>query len=61
MKHVILHSIAFIFAILSPHNGTNYNLLIIGILIAITLAFLMGLADDAFNTQPLLKFLTQLV
>ena len=26
---------------------------------AATLAFLMGLADDAFNTQPLLKFSTQ--
>ena len=53
--------VAFIFSILSPHSITNYNLQMIGILIAITLAFLMGLADDAFNTQPLLKFLTQLV
>ncbi|MGZ3901041.1 MAG: MraY family glycosyltransferase, partial [Bacteroidia bacterium] len=33
---------------------------LIGILIASTLAFMMGLADDAFNTQPLLKFLTQI-
>ena len=53
--------VAFIFSILSPHIIANYNLQMIGILIATTLAFLMGLADDAFNTQPLLKFLTQLV
>lgn len=51
----------FIFSILSPHSTANYNLPMIGILIATTLAFLMGLADDAFNTQPMLKFLTQLV
>ncbi len=57
----LIFLVAFIFAILSPHSNTNYNLPMIGILIAITLAFLMGLADDAFNTQPLLKFLTQLI
>lgn len=51
---------AFIFTILLPHIKLGFNLQIIGILIASTLAFLMGLADDAFNTQPLLKFLTQL-
>ncbi len=49
---------AFIFTLLLPHSS-GFNLQIVGILIAATLAFLMGLADDAFNTQPLLKFLTQ--
>jgi len=57
----LIFLIAFIFATLSPHSTINYNLPIIGILIATTLAFLMGLADDAYNTQPLLKFLTQLI
>ena len=57
----LIFLVAFIFTILSPHSNTNYNLPMIGILIAVTLAFLMGLADDAFNTQPLLKFLTQLI
>jgi UDP-GlcNAc:undecaprenyl-phosphate GlcNAc-1-phosphate transferase len=34
----------------------NYSSLkIIGIFVVCTLAFLMGLADDAYNTQPLLK------
>lgn len=51
---------AFIFTILLPHNNLGFNLQVIGILMAATLAFLMGLADDAFNTQPLLKFLTQI-
>ena len=39
----------------------NYSTLkIAGIFIVCTIAFLMGLADDAYNTQPLLKFVTQL-
>ena len=37
------------------------NLKIIGILTVCTLAFVMGLADDAYNTKPLLKFLVQFV
>lgn len=51
---------AFIFTIILPHQDAGFNIQIIGILMATTLAFLMGLADDAFNTQPLLKFLTQI-
>ena len=33
---------------------------LLGILAASTLAFLMGLSDDAYNTKPLLKFLIQI-
>ncbi|MBL7932776.1 MAG: undecaprenyl/decaprenyl-phosphate alpha-N-acetylglucosaminyl 1-phosphate transferase [Bacteroidia bacterium] len=51
---------AFIFTIILPHKNNGFNIQIIGILMASTLAFLMGLADDAFNTQPLLKSLTQI-
>jgi UDP-GlcNAc:undecaprenyl-phosphate/decaprenyl-phosphate GlcNAc-1-phosphate transferase len=51
---------SFIFTILLPQKTAGFNIQIIGILMAATLAFLMGLADDAFNTQPLLKFLTQI-
>lgn len=51
---------AFIFTILIPQKSSGFNIHMIGILMASTLAFLMGLADDAFNTQPLLKFLTQI-
>ena len=40
----------------------NYSSLkIIGIFVVCTIAFLMGLADDAYNTRPLLKFIAQLV
>ncbi len=51
---------AFIVAILLPHQQEGFNVQVVGILLAATLSFLMGLADDAFNTQPLLKFLTQI-
>jgi UDP-GlcNAc:undecaprenyl-phosphate GlcNAc-1-phosphate transferase len=37
------------------------NLKIIGVFVVCTIAFLMGLADDAYNTQPLLKFIAQVV
>ena len=37
------------------------NMEYIGILIVTSIAFLMGLADDAYNTKPLLKFLVQLI
>jgi len=36
------------------------NLQFIGILFASTLGFLMGLFDDAYNTKPLIKLLTQI-
>jgi UDP-GlcNAc:undecaprenyl-phosphate GlcNAc-1-phosphate transferase len=36
------------------------NLKEIGIFAVCTIAFIMGLADDAYNTKPLLKFLTQI-
>ncbi len=55
----VIFLFSFIFTLLLPHSDFRFNLQIVGILIAATLAFLMGLADDAFNTQPLLKFLTQ--
>ena len=48
----------FITNILSLHFS---NLKIIGVFVVCTIAFLMGLADDAYNTQPLLKFITQLI
>jgi len=55
----VIFLFSFIFTLLLPHSDFGFNVQIVGILIAATLAFLMGLADDAFNTQPLLKFLTQ--
>lgn len=57
----VIFLFSFIFTLLFSGNELGFNLQIVGILIAATLAFIMGLADDAFNTQPLLKFLTQIV
>jgi len=45
-------------------GGNNQNLFenkqFLGILLSATLGFLIGLADDAYNTKPLLKFSGQL-
>lgn len=37
-----------------------YNKPLLGLLAASTVAFLMGLSDDAYNTKPLLKLIVQL-
>ncbi|MBD80873.1 MAG: hypothetical protein CL840_18295 [Crocinitomicaceae bacterium] len=43
------------------NRGTDLlNLQHIGILISSGMGFLMGLSDDAYNTNPLLKFLVQI-
>ena len=33
----------------------------LGLVVSCTIAFLMGLADDAYNTKPVLKFLAQVL
>jgi len=57
---IFLLSIIFHSFILS-YNGDNIDLRFTGIVAATSLGFLMGLADDAYNTRPLLKFLTQVL
>lgn len=52
---ITLHS--FIFS----YSGSFVDFKLTGILGAVSLGFLMGLADDAYNTRPVLKFLTQLM
>ncbi|MFO0321901.1 MAG: glycosyltransferase family 4 protein [Bacteroidota bacterium] len=37
------------------------NLKIIGILFVCSIAFVMGLSDDAYNTRPLIKFIVQVL
>ena len=41
-------------------GGSLINLREIGIVVACSLGFLMGLADDAYDTRPILKSLTQI-
>ncbi len=52
---IILHS--FIFS----YEGSNIDFKFTGIVGATSLGFLMGLSDDAYNTRPVLKFLTQVL
>jgi UDP-GlcNAc:undecaprenyl-phosphate/decaprenyl-phosphate GlcNAc-1-phosphate transferase len=37
------------------------NKKIVGLLVTVTVAFMMGLADDAYNTKPFLKFFVQVL
>jgi UDP-GlcNAc:undecaprenyl-phosphate GlcNAc-1-phosphate transferase len=46
--------------VLFPGDGAVLRPELLGLLAATGLGFLMGLADDAYNTQPLLKFLVQI-
>lgn len=52
---IIFHS--FIFS----YEGSSIDFKFTGIVAATSLGFLMGLADDAYNTRPILKFLTQVL
>jgi UDP-GlcNAc:undecaprenyl-phosphate/decaprenyl-phosphate GlcNAc-1-phosphate transferase len=46
--------------IVASDPETVFNIKMIGILSATTLGFVIGLADDAYNTNPLVKFIGQL-
>lgn len=54
-----LVSISFLNIITETQNQI-FDLKMIGILAATTLGFIIGLADDAYNTNPLVKFIGQL-
>ncbi|MBL4624058.1 MAG: undecaprenyl/decaprenyl-phosphate alpha-N-acetylglucosaminyl 1-phosphate transferase [Flavobacteriales bacterium] len=49
-----------IYSILFDSGTDVYNKELLGIVTASSLAFIMGLADDAYNTKPLLKFGAQI-
>lgn len=49
-----------VYAIINPGSTIFNNLEFIGLLLASLLAFGIGLADDAYNTKPLLKLLGQI-
>lgn len=49
-----------VYLILFEKRETFLNKQLFGILGASTLAFLMGLSDDAYNTRPLLKLIVQI-
>lgn len=41
------------------HDSASFSVREVGILMACTMGFLMGLSDDAYDTKPILKSLTQ--
>jgi UDP-GlcNAc:undecaprenyl-phosphate/decaprenyl-phosphate GlcNAc-1-phosphate transferase len=49
-----------IYSIFFESKSSLMNLAFIGQIATIALAFIMGLADDAYNTKPLLKLLVQI-
>lgn len=48
------------YSIFFEHSTALLNKQLLGLLGACAIAFLMGLADDAYNTRPLLKFTAQI-
>ncbi len=58
--------IIFLFSIISisfltPEEPDFFNFQTLGLLVAVTVGFLTGLFDDAYNTHPRIKFLSQLM
>jgi UDP-GlcNAc:undecaprenyl-phosphate GlcNAc-1-phosphate transferase len=49
------------FAVFFPYRFIPLDKKLLGMLGAVTLAFLMGLADDAYNTKPFLKLFVQIL
>lgn len=47
------------YSIFFPYKFISMDKPMLGMLGSVTLAFLMGLADDAYNTRPWLKFIVQ--
>ena len=56
---IFLISIAS-YSIFFPQSSVLFNKQLLGLLAACTLAFLLGLSDDAYNTKPLLKLIIQI-
>lgn len=55
---VFLLSIVFYLIVFAEFNPLN-NLEFLGLVLTCTMGFLMGMADDAYNTKPWLKFAVQ--
>lgn len=54
--------IGFMFyAIIYGESDVFLNKNLLGLFFSVTLAFLLGLSDDAYNTKPLLKLLIQII
>lgn len=54
-----LISLSFHSVFFSNYESIFSNIQAIGVLGSVSVAFMMGLADDAYNTKPILKFFVQ--
>jgi UDP-GlcNAc:undecaprenyl-phosphate GlcNAc-1-phosphate transferase len=62
LSFFILFLLSIIFyLILFYKNESFFNKQLLGIIGSCTLAFIMGLSDDAYNTRPVLKFAIQIL
>ena len=52
---------ASVYAILRFSSQNEFDLPLVGLILSCSLGFLLGLADDAYNTVPFLKFSGQLI
>lgn len=50
-----------VYSIVFDTNNEMFNTSFLGLITSSSLAFLMGLSDDAYNTKPLLKLISQVV
>ena len=50
-----------LFLLFIPNQETQLNIQLLGIFITTVIAFIMGFADDAYNTQPMIKFMSQVI
>jgi UDP-GlcNAc:undecaprenyl-phosphate/decaprenyl-phosphate GlcNAc-1-phosphate transferase len=51
---------AAIAGFISNGNSTHFHLQMLGLIVSCTIGFVVGLADDTYNTNPLVKFMGQL-
>lgn len=58
---VFLFAFIFLEIVTQGKQGLFSTLKIVGLLCAVTSAFLMGMADDAYDTKPLVKFIIQCI
>lgn len=58
---VFLFAFIFLETITQGKQGLFSTLKIVGLLCSVTAAFLMGMADDAYDTKPLVKFIIQCI
>jgi UDP-GlcNAc:undecaprenyl-phosphate GlcNAc-1-phosphate transferase len=52
---------ATVYAIFNFSGHNEFNLQLVGLVLSCSMGFLLGLADDAYNTVPSLKFAGQLI